>query len=960
MPDVVQSLRAVLPPDQVDDSDLARAVYARDGSFFEYRPRVVVRANREDDVRAVLAVARSTGTPVTFRAGGTSLSGQTVGEGIIVDVSKGFSRIEPLDGGARVRVEPGPTGGLVNAVLARHGRKIGPDPASLRAARIGGILANNSSGMTTGVRYNAYRTLDAMRLVLVDGSVYDTAADGDRFRREQPRLAGGLAELRDEVRADPQLSALIRRKFAIKCVVGYGINALLDFDDPLDLFAHLVIGSEGTLAFVSEATLRTLPANPHRSSVMLLFTDASTAAAAVHAVAATGADAIEMIDDRSMRTCAHLPGVPGFVARHPTGACALLLDYQRASASELDAATTAAAPTLRELDGLLAITDFSADAGEHARLWRVRNDLFGIVGGARAAGTTILLEDVAVPLERLAALVDGLGVLFDRHGYHDSVVFGHAGAGNVHFTLTQRFDVNAEARRYLAFTDDLVTLLTDDLAGSLKAEHGTGRAMAAFVEREWGPAAYAVMRRIKELADPDGLLNPGVVMNADPGVHGRNLKASPLVWQGIDACIECGFCEHACPSRTLTLTPRQRIQASRAHAALLAAGEDAAAARLWDEYSYPGIDTCAADGLCATQCPVKIDTGLYTDHLRAERTSPVERRVATTAARRFTAAERMVAGAIAAAAVFDRLGGARRHPTTAATKVLRRLVPSAPVWSPALGRSPKRVHRDEATPDVVYFPACVSRLLGSSTGGRPSVAQTVLTVADRAGIRVRLPRDAVGACCSQIWEHKGYEDGRALMANRMVERAWAWSGGGRVPVLCDVTSCTRVLLTGLTDALTPANAERHAALRFLDLAEWLAADVLGRLVVTRPKGAVALHPTCACTQLDLVGAVRAVGEACADEAFVPVRLGCCGMAGDRGLLHPELPDAALTAELGEVRDRVFDGYYSLGRTCEIALTERAGRRYESLVYLVEEATRPRDGRSPGLRPSRYSRGAPRV
>jgi len=929
----------VLPESRVDTSTITLTVNARDGGFYEYRPKAVVRVANEEEVIALIGAAGDLGLPVTFRAGGTSLAGQTVGEGIIADCSHAFTRIEVLDDGARVLAEPGPTAEMVNRVLRPYGRRIGPDPASIRAARIGGIVANNSSGMITGVKLNTYHTMDSVRFVLADGSVWDTAArdERERFARERRDLAQGLALLRDEVRADGDLVALINKKFSIKCVTGYGINALVDFDDPLDMLAHLLVGSEGTLGFISHIVLNTVPLDPERSAALLLFDSLSTMADAIPTVAATGPNAVEFLDDASMRAVSGIEGLPELVTTHPQGSAALLVDYQRTSQDSLRETVATALPQLKALPGLIMMSDFSTTPASHARLWRVREDLFGIVGGARTPGTTVLLEDMAVPLDEFARLLTGLEALFAKHGYTDpgqGVQFGHASAGNAHFVLTADFTQQQEIDRFMAFTEDSVVLVADELHGSLKAEHGTGRAMAPFVEREWGHKAYSVMKKIKRLLDPGELFNPGVLINDDPDVVSKNIKRTPPVSPRIDKCIECGFCEHVCPSRLVTLTPRGRIQASRKHAELLAKGEHSAAGELWHQYQYSGINTCAADGMCGTKCPVGINVAEYSAELRARRNTRIELSLGSVLARRYGELEKIARGLLTVGVLAN-----KAHTTEVLTEAVHKRVSFSPVWSSAIGKSPAPVFRREDAPELVYFPACVTRIMGSSNLAKPSVIETVLTLADRAGIKVRLPRSVTGVCCGQIWEHRGYSSGQRYMANHLVESMWEWSDASRVKIMCDVTSCTKTILRDVVGQLTETNRQRYRNLTVVDVAPWLLEDVMPRLQVTRQKKSVALHPTCACVELGVDRQIQAIGEACAEQAVTPAHWGCCGIAGDRGFMYPELSDGAQRDEHAELAGRVFDGYYSVARTCEIGLSQRSGHEYESIVYLVEEATR---------------------
>jgi len=931
------ALKKYVPSDRVHIDDLTLSVYSRCADFYEYRPQVVVKARTEDEVRDVLRVANEHRVPVTFRAAGTSLSGQALGTGIICDISGGFQRIEPRDEGNLVWFQPGPTVEMVDRVLLPLGKRIGPDPGSTKAARMGGVIANNASGMTCGVKFNSYHTLHSLRVVLIDGSVYDSALEADhvRFEGDQKRLAEGLLVLRKEVLEDTELVEKIKKKFSIKCVTGYGINAFVDFERPLDIFVHLMVGSEGTLGFVSEGTLKTRPLNPARSSSMLLFEGIKSCAAAVPVIEDMGAQALELENDATLKAYHAIPGLPDFVYTHPDGACALLIDFWRENDDELEKVVQQVEPKVRQCAGLIDMSPFTRRPEEHHTLWDARSQLFGVLGEIRPPGTTLVTEDMAVPLDELVPFVQGLEALYAKHGYGDALIAGHASAGNLHFFIIDDLSDKKSLKRYKAFMQDAVALVADDLNGSLKAEHGTGRVVAPFVEREWGAKAYGIMKRLKVLADPDGLLNPGVIITDDPDVYFKNMKLAPAVWPGIDKCVECGFCEHVCPSRIPALTPRQRIQASRKHAEHLEAGRHKQAKVLWHEYEYGGVQMCAADGMCHTQCPVKINVADWTDYLRAAEKGHIERGLAMLMAKHFHLVEDVLKGAMDIGTLANHLGHTMEHVTAA----LHHLVPISPVWSDAMGSAPPEVVAEVEDADFAYYPACVTRMMGSSAAGKKSVAETVLEVAQRAGIKLFVGKDTKGTCCSQMFSHNGFEGAYAFMANYMVERMWQWSRGARIPIVCDVTSCTKTLTDELAKPLTDENARRYKKLHIIDINEWLKDDVLPKLKITSKFQSVVLHPTCACVESGDDQAMREVAEACAERVTVPLNWGCCGIAGNRGFLHPELSDGAQHSELEEVARESYDGYYSVARTCEIGLSQRSAKNYESIIYLVEEATR---------------------
>ncbi len=280
---LTDALLRILPARRVIADDLRRLAYGTDASFYRLIPEVVAVVDSEDEVRALLLAARSHGRPVTFRAAGTSLSGQAVTDGILALIGEGFATCDIAPDGASVRLGPGMVGGEVNARLAPLGRKIGPDPASINACKIGGIAANNASGMCCGTSQNSYRTLAGLRLVLADGAVLDTEDPSSvvRFRRSHAALLGELARLAVATRADTALAERIRHKYKIKNTTGYSLNALVDYEDPIDILAHLMIGSEGTLGFISRITYRTVVEDPCKASALVFF---PTIAAACEAV----------------------------------------------------------------------------------------------------------------------------------------------------------------------------------------------------------------------------------------------------------------------------------------------------------------------------------------------------------------------------------------------------------------------------------------------------------------------------------------------------------------------------------------------------------------------------------------------------------------------------------------------------------------------------------------------------
>lgn len=931
------ALASVFPPQRLIRDPLRTLAYGTDASFYRLIPEIVVIVETEAEVATLLQLCRQHGTPVTFRAAGTSLSGQAVSDSVLAVLGDGWGGIAIAPDAATVRLKPGVIGSDANRALSRFGRKIGPDPASINACKVGGIAANNASGMCCGTAQNSYRTLVSMRVMLADGTLVDTgdAASREAFARSHAALLGRLTDLAARTRADAALADRIRRKFAIKNTTGYSLNALIDFTDPINILEHLMIGSEGTLGFIAEITYATVPEHAFKASALMLFPGIVEACEAVIRLKPTPVSAVELMDRASLRSVEDRPGMPAFIRGLPDGATALLVETRGADTSELEANIAAAVAALAGTTTLEPIA-FTAEAAEYERFWNIRKGLFPSIGAMRQTGTTVLIEDIAFPIERLAAATAELQQLLHEYGYTEAILFGHALEGNLHFVFTPDFGKPSEVERYGRFMDAVSHMVVDRYDGSLKAEHGTGRNMAPFVELEWGAEAYALMREIKGLFDPDGLLNPGVILNNDPQVHLKNLKPLPAASGIVDACMECGFCERMCPSQGLTLTPRQRIVGWREISRLSALGDHNHAKEMRTLYAYQGLDTCAACGLCATACPVGIETGILTKHLRGEGQGPVARRIAgaigdhyalTLAATRTGLALADIAGRALGAGTLEKLSASVRRLSSNRVPAWTKAMPTAAKFTPANGAG----GRIDA-PKVVYLPSCASRTMGPARGDEAGDALPVRTEAllRKAGYQVIYPQGLEELCCGQPFESKGLTDA-ATAKTREVERALAAaSEDGAIPIVCDTSPCSYRLKNQLPERLRP-----------LDIVEFIHDRLMDRLDFRRREQAVALHLTCSGRKMGLEGKLKAIGAACAETALLPESVGCCGWAGDKGFTTPELNAHALRTLKESLPEGCSSGY-SHSRTCEIGLSLHAGVPYRSIVYLVDQCTQPKD------------------
>lgn len=908
---------------------------AHDASHYLLIPEAVLTPKSAVDVASIFHAAASSGRSVTFRSGGTSLSGQSVSNSLLVDTRAGFSNVRVEENGERLVAEPGVTVRRANALLARYQRKFGPDPASEIACTIGGVVANNSSGMACGIDRNAYRTLESLVVVLPSGTVLDTGAEDAelRLRRSEPALHAGLLKLRDRVRANLDSVASIRRQFALKNTMGYSLNSFLDFDRAVDILEHLVVGSEGTLAFVAEARFRTVETMPAMATALLVFPTIQAATEALPDLVEAGFATIELMDAESLRVAQRGTDVPDELAAiEVSNHCALLVELQERDQDALFAAEANASTVLRALP-LESDPVMHREPGTRASLWRVRKGLYAAIAGARPEGTTALLEDVAVPVSELSATCSDLIQLFFRHGYVGSVIFGHAKDGNIHFLLNEKFSDPDSLRRYRRFTEEMVDLILSR-GGNLKAEHGTGRIMAPFVKQQYGVELFEVMEELKRLFDPKGLLNPGVLLSENPDSYLEHLKVAPEVESEVDRCVECGYCEPGCPSRSVTTTPRQRIALRRELVAARERGDRELAEELADQYDYDAVQTCAVDGLCATACPVNINTGDLVRRLRAESRGSTDQRVWKLAAGQWAGLSKTGGAALSVAKALP--SGIPR----AATVVGRALLGSdvVPLYDsrlPAGGR--RRTALQTSAPEAVFFSACIGTMFGPAAGGH-GVTTAFLSLCERAGVSIMIPDSIASLCCGTPWKSKGYTAGYEQMREMVLPALIDASQGGKLPIVCDAASCTEGLVT-----MFRASAEmapEAEGLRVIDAVEFTATRILPALHRPPSVGSLALHPTCSSTELGINDYLQDLANFVSDDVIIPVDWGCCAFAGDRGLLHPELTATATAPEAAEIGQRHFDVYASVNRTCEIGMSRATGHEYEHLLEVLDRATRP--------------------
>jgi D-lactate dehydrogenase len=934
-----------IPTERMFHDALSTLAFGTDASFYRLIPKLVIRASSTDEVKYILNIAHKMDIPITFRAAGTSLSGQAISDSVLVIVSHGFTHHKVYARGEKILLEPGIRGAMANRLLVRFGRKIGPDPASIDAAMIGGIAANNASGMCCGTSQNSYKTIADIDIVLSDGSELNTASPTScrSFRKTHKQLINGLESISKKISEDKVLHDRIERKYKIKNTTGYSLNAFVDYDDGIDIIKHLIIGSEGTLAFISNITYNTVVEHKFKSLALIVYPTIKDACSAVQIIKQQPVSAAEILDRAAIKSVDQAPGIPEFLKTLPDGACALLVETRGEDEVSLEANVKAISESIKDIKTLFPI-EFTTDEKRQATLWKVRKETLPTVAGMRRPGTTAIIEDICFPVPKLAEAVTQLRELFDKDGYSQAVIFGHALAGNLHFMFNQAFNTQEEVDKYAKFMDDITTMVVSKYDGSLKAEHGTGRNMAPFVEKEWGEQAYALMKQVKNLFDPKGILNPGVILNSDAQAHIKNLKPCPAVSDTIDKCMECGFCERTCVAEGYTLSPRQRVSGYREMKRLEQTGtQPAILAEMQKRYSFWGPGSCATDSLCAIACPVHVDTGKLTKELRHESHSEKAEDKAVTIAKHMSQIVWLTRAGWSFAYWMRILFGKKVFGALAwfARAITGGFIPAWNPYYPAGGgkidKSKLPEYKETAsenTPQtsgakngkIVYFPSCITRTMGNSKEYREALTLTQITekLIKKAGYEVIYPANLKHLCCGMAFSSKGYvKAGKFLSDNLKRELAIA-SENGKYPILCDMSPCTYTMKENFGKEL-----------RVYEPVEFSRKFLIPKLRVRKLNKSVAVFAVCTAKKMGVDNMLYDIARACARRVVI-VDENCCGFAGDKGFMLPELNENGLRNLRVQVAD-CKEGY-ATSRTCEIGLSNYGKITFKSILYLVDEAS----------------------
>ena len=917
--------------DRVYTDHLRRYAYGVDASCYSYLPKVVVKAEDEREVRRLIRLCQQCGTPFTFRAAGSSLSGQCSSEDVLIVCNDGFKKMEVIDDGKALKCECGVIGSDANDLLKPYNRKIGPDPATLATALVGGILNNNSSGMCCGTAQNSYKTIRSIRVVLLDGTVLDTSDKKsiEQFLREKPQMVEDILQLRKEILADEELTHLIHHKYKIKNTTGYGLNSLVDFEDIIDIINHLFIGSEGTLGFVSEIVYNTVEDVPHKGCGLMFFSTLNDASLAVVALANMGREkvvAAEMMDYQSLKAVQTLENVPDFVREVPEGTSAILFQTESYSKDTVDENLAFIKEQLKDIPTAIPSL-YSQDPKEYDSWWAIRKGILPIVGGQRRKGTTVITEDVCFQIEDFTKGIEMLTELFHKYDFVDGgVIFGHALSGNVHFNITPDFNDPKDTKNF----GDLVKEMSERVSGfggSLKAEHGTGRMVAPFVEMEWGKKAYELNRRIKAIFDPERILNPDVIITDDPDVYKKNLKAQCVIDDAFTICMKCGFCEKHCPSRNLTLTPRQRIALLRETKRLENEGNFTLASELRKGYEYFGVDTCAACSMCKGLCPLSIDTAQIALSMR--RIDPPAPELAKKIYDNFSTTLQMcragvslegIAGSIITQKAISKITEGL-HGVTGVTPYVPKTTPKANRYKLKNRIKPTNFEK------VVYFSTCANRAFKPNQGydDDRSLQQVVESLCNKAHIDIIYPKHIENLCCGLSFEN--YDDVHERAVKDLHDALMKASQNGKYPIVIDHSACFNHAFKHMPD------------LEINDISEFLCKYVVPHLDIEKCDERVIVHKQCKIKSLNKSQYIEDLARLCTDHVFNIKSFACDGFAGQKGFFTPELNKSATKDLAGEIAEYGATLGVSSSSTCEIGLGENGGIPFVGVAFLLDRCSK---------------------
>lgn len=919
----------------IHTDEIIRLSNATDASFYRIVPEKVVKPTSIYDIISLINQTKHGKKHLCFRGSGTSLSGQALTDGLLVDLSGQFNKFEIDLKSKTVFSECGVIAGKINQKLKRNNKILGPDPASINSCTIGGMIANNSSGMRSGIDRNVYNSLKSLKYILHDGFVIDSSLENsnDLLQQFQPDIYNGILSIKQEIESQQIIKDKIIKGYSIKNTIGYSMNSFIDFEKPIDILSHLMVGSEGTLSFIYGGDFEYCDDYPNKETGLLIFNDLSSACNSIKKIKSCDVNALEIIDYNSLKSVIGLKSIPSVLKEMKIGCSALLFEFQEERLSDLKEKRDRLLSIIPEFN-LYTDLIISNDEIEQANLWSIRKGLLPSLGATKPIGDTFILEDLCFDLDDFKYAIPDLQNLFIKYGYLNTGIYGHCMDGNIHFMITENFDSEKSITKYSDFMNELAYLVVDKYSGALKAEHGTGRNMAPFVEKQWGRDIYNLMKRVKKLIDPDNIFNPNVIITDNNKIHLENIKSYPKIEDEVEKCIECGFCEVKCPSKDFTFTPRKRIsilrELSRTKLNSIERFEN-----LKKEYEYYSINTCAIDGMCATQCPVEINTGELIKKLRINQSNKFVNKLALIISDNFEYFELIMKISNYSAYLLGSLLGNENLEKSIIYLKEKFKFDLFPVWNQKINLPTFIKAINKSNPEFIYFPCCTTRMMGKPDGNT-SLDNIILSISSKANIEVKIPENISRYCCGTIFSSKGLKPAYLNSLYNLIDWLWIESQNGELPVIFDSSSCSHTIKSCFSD-LDTEHLLKWEQLKILDSTEYINKHILSKSLIINKSNMTVLHPTCSSIKSGFDEQIKHIAEKLSNKVIIPDNLGCCGMAGDRGLMYPELTKNATNNEASEVNNYTADGYYSSNIPCEIAMSKSVNKQYLSIAYLVDKS-----------------------
>ncbi|WP_300691483.1 MULTISPECIES: FAD-binding and (Fe-S)-binding domain-containing protein [Helicobacter] len=919
---------------------LERFAYGIDASCYRYIPQLVLKPINETEVQKIITLSQQYNIPLTFRGSGTSLSGQACSDNVLVVCIHKWQTIHLTQDS--IWCDCGVIGSEANLVLKPLGKKIGPDPATINNASIGGIFSNNSSGMCCGVKQNSYHTIKSIRVILNDGYILDTSDEKNiqDFLQIHKALAENLLALRQEMLEDATLCQEIVRKFKIKNTTGYSLNALIDFEEIKDILNHIFIGAEGTLGFVSRVEYFTQEDFKHKACALIFYESLAQAARAIQVLAAndTIVSAAEIMDYACLKAVRHIEGMPQDLQKVQEGNCALLIQLESNTFSILEKNIQTIKEHLDSIPTLFGL-HFSFEAKEQEQWWKVRKGLLPISAATKRSGSTVITEDICFEIPHFAQGIENITKLFKQYDF-DGIIFGHALSGNVHFIITPILSDKKECANFAGFMDALAQMVVS-LKGSTKAEHGTGRMMAPFVELEWGEKAYAINQRIKKIFDEKNLFNPDVIICGNPNIHIQNLKPANAIEDYLNACMECGFCEKVCPSKNLTLTPRQRIAVLREIARLKeiqhkTSQEQEQLCALEAKFEEYVVETCATCSMCATMCPLSINTAKIATTHKNNHSSALSQNLSAKISQHIDKA------------VYTAKVGV--HLAQFATKVLSRdtiknlslqwnkkfKTPYIPKYMPTTNSfsffGNKKIYSQNK---VLYFSSCLNRIFAPSHLARDlrPIQEVFISLCNKANIEVIFPKNLSKMCCGKAFKDYTQKNPKINPIQNLLQNLLIESQNGEIPIVCDHSACSSEIL----EKLREYDAYEH--LKVLDMSVFVQKIILPNIKIIPLNEPIGIYAVCACKKEGYADSIKYIAQACTQaEVAEHTPTYCCGFAGNKGFINPTLNQNALESLKDYFLQKNIKRFYASSSTCEIGLSETTNLAWQHIIYLLDEVS----------------------